>query len=135
MTFEEFHEFLIVYSGVTNRVVGNLFDNHPKPTTSFFFQPYQSKLDPLIRASTLITGPIVMSFLALEGALISVFFAFKSIADLIRLDTVKAKDAGKSSAQMFFVTICALCVAIVNPMINLIDLICAGVNYSLQNAS
>lgn len=128
MTFEEFHLFLLDYSGVTSQVAGNRFRKHPLPLGSIFFQPYQSKADPFIRASSLVTGPAVLSFIALECALISVYFAVKSIIDLAAKNNKEAKKSIAASGELLLAMTGALLAAILSPIINLIDLIGGGIN-------
>jgi hypothetical protein len=128
MTFEEFHQLLLENSGVTNRVIQNQYNQPSAPASSFFFQPYQSKADPFIRASTLLTGPAVMSFIALESALVVVYFAVKSVVDLAAKKNAEAKKSIVASGEVLLMACGAILAAFLNPIINLIDLIGGGIN-------
>jgi hypothetical protein len=135
MTFHEFHQILLENSGVTNRIIDNKLDTIPSTNKSFFFLPYQSKSDPFIRASTLITGPAIMSLIALECSVAAVFFAIKSIVDLVTLNVNDAsKDAGFFGIFLI-ATGATLLAVLINPITNLIDLIGGGVSSLSPNNS
>ncbi len=128
MTLIEFNQFLLRYSDVTGRLLGNAFEDRPAPIKPFFFQPYQSKLDPLCRASSIVTAPVCLSVVAVEFAGASVLFAIKSALDLATFEPTKAKEDGGGSIRLLMAMTAALCTAILSPLINAIDLIGGGVN-------
>ena len=135
MTFDEFHELLLENSGVTNRAVNNIVSNKNLSIKSIFFQPYQSKLDPFTRANSLITGPLVISFIALECTAISLYFAIKTIVDLVKSDSAQAKKDGKVLGNVLLSLCVSLLAAVLNPIINFIDLIGSGINSLPQKNS
>lgn len=134
MTMQEFEDFLIKNSGVTTLALNNIIGMAPVPTSSFFFKPYQSKLDPLFRASTIITGPVVLAAYALGFAFLTVFNAFKSLGNLIILDPKEAKNSISDSAAFLIGMVLEALAAVLSPIVNLIDLIGGGVT-SLTNSN
>jgi hypothetical protein len=136
MTLQEFHQFLIENSGVTSNALDHILsDSSPKDISPFFFKPYESKIDPLYRASTLVSGPIVLSVIALEFALASVYCALESIVNLIGLDPEAAGISIMQSASAFVAMTLAILAAVISPIVNTIDLIGGGITSITEKCS
>jgi hypothetical protein len=128
MTFEEFHQFLIDNSGVTVRLVSNLFIDRPSPIKSFFFKQYKSIADPFFRTSSLVTDPLVLTYLALEFILIAALYVIKSLVDLTMWEPWKAKDSLGNSVAFLVAASIQIFAAITAPIINAVDLMGSGIN-------
>lgn len=81
----------------------------------FFFKPYQSKSDPIIRAATIVTAPIALTLFAIEQFLESVFFGLKYLCELDHLKEQTKQDAGEA----FVGSLMSLLLAIASPVLNL----------------
>jgi hypothetical protein len=128
MNLIEFNQFLLRNSHVTGRVLSNVFEDRPSSIKPFFFQPYQSKSDPLYRGSSIVTAPLCLFVVAVEFAGASILFAIKSVMDLATLNPGQAKENGGGSIKLLMAMSAALCMAILSPLINAVDLIGGGVN-------
>jgi hypothetical protein len=135
MTFDEFNQLLVDNSGVTTRALFNIIATKPLPTKSFFFQPYESNLDPLCRVSSIVTDSLVLSFLALQLGIVSAIHALKSLVDLICLDPQEAKDDIILSGQLLGSMFVMIFAAALSSIINTIDLIVSGVATLSQDSS
>lgn len=128
MTFEEFHQFLIDNSGVTVKLISNLFEDNPSPVKSFFFKQYKSLSDPFYRAGTVITDPVILLFVALECLIVAAFYAVKSLVQLTMFEPSNARDSFGGSAAFLLAACIQICAALTAPIINAIDLIGSGIN-------
>ncbi|MCL9683854.1 hypothetical protein [Legionella maioricensis] len=132
MTLIEFNQFLLRNSHVTGRVVSNVFENKPSSIKPFFFQRYQSTSDPFYRASSIVSAPICLAVVAVEFAGASILYAIKSALDLATLNPGQAKENGGGAIKLLMAMTAALCIAILSPLINALDLIGGGVNTLLS---
>lgn len=126
MTLDEFNQFLASNCGVTKDIIDKAFDGEVLVVKSLFFQPYRSNSDPLFRAASIVTAPVCSSVLAAESALLSLFLAFKSVLNLVMMDTENAKEHFGNSI-VFLVTLAITLFAVVaSPLINTINLLFGG---------
>lgn len=88
-----------------------------------FFQPFQSKTDIALRATSIVTAPILSTSALLIAPLASTFFALKSLASLIFVGKAEAKEDIESAGAFFAVAMIALISTAVSALVNLIDFI------------
>ena len=134
MTITELNNFLESNCGITMDVIRNQSAENPLPIRSFFFKPYESKTDPLYRAATVMTAPLAFTAVAAECALFSILYAFKSIVDLAALDITSSRANLSGSLYFLTATAAALCIAVISPLLNAIDLIGAGISTLYQDS-
>lgn len=118
--------------GTISHVIDHNLKGKNEPLRSLFFSPYKSKSDFALRAADIIIAPLCFSFITLELAVNSLYLGLQSIVDLARLDTQKAKIHSIDAAFNLVLALISAVVAIVSPLVNLVDFIGSGVTSITQ---
>lgn len=119
---DEAQDYMNFHSGIANQYLffSNEDDNDGREVK--FFLPYQ-KIDPLFRASTVITGPLVLAIQIAGYLLLSVYYALKIIIDLLTFQGDEALTSLVQSFVYFGSALFLIIPTVLNPFVNLIDLI------------
>lgn len=112
--------FFEVSGGTTLQVIDNVLEQRKNPV---FFQPFKSKTDIALRATSIVTAPIVSAGVIIIAPLASVFFACKSLVSLAMKDRKTAKDDIGTAGVLLFITMVGIVSAVVSALINLIDFV------------
>ena len=130
MTLAELHELLIAHSGVTVRVLKNTFmpdDLRKQAPRSFFFKPFDSKLDALEGFAGIITGPLVLLAFTLESLVIGIASFLKGVADFVTNNPADFNPFEYSASNLLKAGACLLSAA-TSPLVNLIDALGSSYN-------
>ena len=100
-----------------------------------FFKPYKSPKDFIFRTVSVGTAPIIITGFAAYFALESGFELIKGIGNLILLNGSKATEHFEKSDSSLILAGFLLVIAVLSPVINLVDLIVSGVNTMLQDSN
>lgn len=127
MLLDNGNKFLLGCSGFSGKMVAGLFDLK-KTTMPGFFKPWKSVSDVLYRTSSIIAAPICLALVGLEFAVLSVYFAVKSLVDLVVSGSDEAKITFlESCVESLRIACLALCSMLTCYLVNAVDLIGGGV--------
>ena len=87
-----------------------------------------------MRGATIISAPLALSDLSIELAGASIFFALKSIVDLIMLNPAEALADLKTAGHSAYATVAFAVAAIISSLVNAVDLIGSGITTLAQNS-
>ncbi len=100
---------------------------------SVFFKPYKSPLEVLGRTTSIVTDSLFLGSVSAYCALEAGWNLLKTLKNLCSFNTTAAKKNFHDSVQGTLVSLAMLVIAVLSPLINLIDLVAGGVN-SLKQA-
>ncbi len=129
---KDFNNSLFEYSGTAHKVADHLLKGEKERTKSLFFKPYQSKADFGLRAASIIVAPASFALLALELLADTFYFAGKALYKLASLDASRAKTHAIDSLMYLVSSIATAVVALVSPIVNLVDLAGSAVSTLLH---
>ncbi len=125
MSIDKIKDFLHDHAGVTTKnLLSAVQDDQFSPQ---FFKPYGSKADPFLRASTIISAPVISSILSLGYLANGLFVSIVSLITAFH-STATAKISIKVSAELLLCSGLCFLSAFISPLANLIDLIGGGIN-------
>lgn len=113
-------DFFEITGGTTLKVIDNVLEQRKSPV---FFQPFKSKTDIALRATSIATAPIISAGVIIIAPLASVFFACKSLVALAMKDRKTAKEDIGTAGVLLFLTMVGIVSAVVSALINLIDFV------------
>lgn len=118
------------FIGTTVNAILALMDDASSapPVTSVFFKPYSSPLDVLGRTTSIATDPLLIGAGAGYFALLAAVDLFQTCKHLFKLNTSAAKERLKNAGIQILITAALVVIAVLSPLINLIDLIAGAVN-------
>jgi len=114
MTFQNFIE---ITGGTTTKLIDNVINAHNTPV---FFQPFRSKTDIALRATSIVTAPIVSVGFVVLAPCASLLFACKALLYLA-INPNDAKEDILAAGGFLMATALAVVAAVTSALINLID--------------
>ncbi|BCA94565.1 hypothetical protein TUM19329_09260 [Legionella antarctica] len=120
-----------IIMGTSLRATLTWSDN--EPLRPVFFKPYKSPSDVFFRTTSIGTDSLFFTVGTAYYALVAGFEFLKSIANLITLDFIAAKENIVDARDALIGALILFVGVIASPFINLVDLIGGGVTSLMQN--